>query len=462
MNTLTLTVVVLVLYMAAMLVIGYMGRNKSENFKEYVTAAKKGSLMMVCGSYIGSHIGNGVVVGGAENGANWGLSGVWFGVGACLSYIVFAVVIAKKLYRSNCLTLSECLDKRYGGHATGTIFAVINCGAAISIMAGQITAGKNLFSYLGLNPVAGAVLCCIVVFIYATMSGQWGVMMTDVIQVAIIFACTLIALFYMIGSGAFGVMASALPAESYSLFGVDAETIVMSAVPSMLYGLVSCASFQRNVSAKDEKTAVRSALWGGIILLPYVFLPVLIGMYGRALFPDAAAGSIIFKVFLEVFPPLLGAIMIAALMAAVMSTVDSQLIYVTASMTNDIYLQFINKNAHNDEKKLNNLAHIITFVAGLITLYVALGTTAITKMLSFAYTFLCAGTLVMFVGGVFWKKATKPGAIAAAAVGIFFVVLYKFCGVVLPFSSVFPILPSAIAFVVVSLCTQPKNAEAAK
>ena len=66
MNTLTLTVVILVVYMAAMLLIGYMGRNKSENFKEFVTAAKKGSLLMVCGSYIGSHIGNGVVVGGAE------------------------------------------------------------------------------------------------------------------------------------------------------------------------------------------------------------------------------------------------------------------------------------------------------------------------------------------------------------------------------------------------------------
>ena len=33
MNTLTLTVVILVVYMAAMLLIGYMGRNKSENFK---------------------------------------------------------------------------------------------------------------------------------------------------------------------------------------------------------------------------------------------------------------------------------------------------------------------------------------------------------------------------------------------------------------------------------------------
>ena len=63
----------------------------------------------------------------------------------------------------------------------------------------------------------------------------------------------------------------------------------------------------------------------------------------------------------------------------------------------------------------------------------------------------------MFVGGIFWKKATKAGALTASAVGVFFVVLYKFCGVQLPFSSVFPILPSLVAFVIVSLCTQPKD-----
>ena len=458
--TLTLVVVVLVVYMGAMLLIGYMGRNTSHNFEEFVTAAKKGSLLVVCGSYLGSHIGNGVVVGGAQNGADYGMGGVWFGLGACFSYIVFAVVIAKKLYRSNSLTLSECLDKRYGGHSTGTLYAVINCGAAISIMAGQIVAGKALFEYLGLSPLLGAVLCGIVVFIYASMSGQWGVMVTDVIQTAVVFTATLISLFFMLGTGAFDMMKQTLAASDWNLFTIDAETIVMNAVPSMLYGLVSCASFQRNISAKDEKTAVRSAFWGGVILIPFVFLPVLIGMYGRALFPDAPAASIIFKVMLEAFPPLLGALMIAALMAAVMSTVDSQLIYVTASMTNDIYLQFINKNP--EPKKLNTLAHIITFVAGIITLYVAVGTTMITNMLSYAYTFLCAGTLVMFVGGVFWKKGTKIGAIASSITGLFFVFLYKFCGVDLPFESVFPILPSAIVYIVVSLCTQPKTLAAAK
>ena len=170
-------------------------------------------------------------------------------------------------------------------------------------MGGQIVAGRNLFEYIGVNPVIGSIACVVVVMIYASMSGQWGVMMTDVIQTTVVFICTLVAIFWMLGGGAFELMGSVLPATDFNFFSMDPEVIVMNAVPSMLYGLVSCASFQRNISCKDEKTAVRSAALGGIILIPYVFLPVLIGMYGRALFPDAPAGTIIFQVMLEVMPP---------------------------------------------------------------------------------------------------------------------------------------------------------------
>lgn len=200
-----------------------------------------------------------------------------------------------------------------------------------------------------MNAVLGAVLVCIIVFIYSTMSGQWGVMMTDVIQVAIIFTCTLIAFFFMLSGGGMDYIRENLPESFFKLIPFEMNTWIMMLFLPMMFGLVSCASFQRNMSAKSEKVAVQSAIWGALILLPYLLLPVLMGMYGRALYPDAAAGTILFKVLIEQFPPMVAAMMIAALMAAVMSTVDSQLIYVMASFTNDLYRGYIDKDA--DEKK---------------------------------------------------------------------------------------------------------------
>ena len=151
MNILQLIVVVMVLYLGGMLAVGFYGKKYANSFEDYLTAAKQGTFLMVCGSYIGSHIGNGIVVGGAEYGAIYGIGGIWYGVGSALGYVLFAFVLSKRLYRSEQLTMSDILNHRYGARITGTIFAVFNALAAMSIMAGQIIAGKNLFSYFGMN-----------------------------------------------------------------------------------------------------------------------------------------------------------------------------------------------------------------------------------------------------------------------------------------------------------------------
>ena len=455
MGNLQLIIIVLVVYMVGMVLIGLWGRKNANSFEDFLTAARSGGLMMVCGSFIGSQIGNGVVVGGAEYGANIGIGGIWYGVGGGLSFFLFVLVLSRKIYKMKVLTVSDALNKRYGGRSTGILFALINAFACISIMAGQIVAGKRLFIHFGLSGTLGAVLMCAVVLLYSSLSGQWGVMMTDLIQSIIIFVCTIAVFIVMMMNGSLTLIKESLPAEYWKLIPFDSETFVMLLFPAALYGLVSCSSFQRTISSKDEKTAVLSPVLAGIVCIPYSILPVLIGMYGKALYPDADGATIIFKVLLEAFHPVLGAIMIVALLAAVMSTVDTQLIYITSSLTNDIYRGVINPKA--SEKQLRRLAPVITLVVGCAVLFMALGTSALLAMMSAAYTFLCAGTLVMFVGGILWKKATRAGAIAASVTGMFFVVLYKYCGVSLPQPSIFPILPSLIVFIVVSLCTQQKH-----
>lgn len=88
MNILQLIVVVMVLYLGGMLAVGFYGKKYANSFEDYLTAAKQGTFLMVCGSYIGSHIGNGIVVGGAEYGAIYGIGGIWYGVGSALGYVL--------------------------------------------------------------------------------------------------------------------------------------------------------------------------------------------------------------------------------------------------------------------------------------------------------------------------------------------------------------------------------------
>ena len=178
----TIILVIMAIYLAGMLWIGLKGRKYSETNKDFMTAAKQGSMLLVVGSYLGSHLGNGVVVGGAQYGALYGIGGLWYGAGAALSFVLFALVMSKIVYKKGYLTLPDVLSDRYGGKVVSVLIAILHYCTMIAICAGQIMAGRLLFEYVGLPGTAGAAITFIIVIGYSTMSGLWGVLMTDVVQ----------------------------------------------------------------------------------------------------------------------------------------------------------------------------------------------------------------------------------------------------------------------------------------
>ena len=285
---------------------------------------------------------------------------------------------------------------------------------------------------------------------------MWGVMMTDSVQTIVIFFSTIFCIVAIAMHGGFDAMSAALPETSFEFVPFSTEKLVMMLVPGALNGLISGAAFQRTASCKDEKVAFFAPIIAAFALIPFVVMPVLIGMYGKAMFPDAPTNAILFKVVLEMNPIVAG-LMVSAVLSAVMSTMDIGLLNVTANTVNDIYYKTINPKA--DQKTLGKLSAIVTMVSGLIALTLALTSSSILGLLSSTYSLMNAGALVMVVGGIFWKKGTKEGAIASAFCGMAMILLSKM-GVNIPYLSFTSLIPAAIAYVVVSLITQKKDVTA--
>ena len=179
-------VAVMAVYLVVMVIIGLKGRKYSQTNEDIMTAAKQGTLLLVVGSYLGSHLGNGVVVGCAQNGAVYGLGGLWYGAGSAFSYVIFAIVMAKVVYRKGYITLADALAERYGDKITAVLVAILHCAAMVGMVAAQIMAGKLLFEYIGLPGTLGAALTLAIVIIYSSTSGLWVVMKTDLIQTSVI------------------------------------------------------------------------------------------------------------------------------------------------------------------------------------------------------------------------------------------------------------------------------------
>ncbi|MGO5023509.1 sodium:solute symporter family protein [Lawsonibacter sp. LCP25S3_G6] len=457
---LTMIAVVMGIYFVFMIGISWMGRKHGRTFDEAITAGRNCGVFMIIGSAVGSHIGNGFVVGGAASGAATGISGAWYGLGCAISYLVMAVTINRVVYRAGYISLPEFLQARYGEKMTSVIFSVTTALSYIANIAAQLMAGKALFEALGFNGTFGVWVICAVVIAYSMISGLWGAAATSVAQVAIIIVSLVITTVILVSQGAVGVVNDAVqtgqvPSTYWDIGLPGISAILITCIPISLAALCEQCTVQRIVSAKSEKVAFWGLILSFVIMIPAALMPAFIGMYGNVLYNDTT-NSVFFRVALEVLPPLAAALLIAAVVAAIMSTIDTMLVAFSTIVLHNIYRGMINPNV--SEKTLKKGDFIVHLCLGVVSAFVALQFTSILDLLWQMYNFCAACCFAPFIGGLFWKGATAKGAIASAITGFIYIAL-NMMGIIptTTILSMFSFLPAAVAFVIVSTIDNKKN-----
>ena len=459
---LTTISIVLVIYFAAMVLIGWMGRKHSETFNGYLSMGKSGGVILLAGGYIGAHIGNGFVVGGATDGAAVGMAGSVYGIACGVSCLMIAFLLNDFIYKNNYFTLADYYRGRYNSKFPGLIYDLSQTLSVIGVFGGQIMAGKALFETLGFNGAAGAVFMTIVVLLYSQMSGLWGAYATSVVQTVIIFVGLILTTVILLGNGAVDTVRAAVDAgtanpNSLNFKGMDFEALVFMTVPLMLGQVTNQNNFLRITSAKSAKVSKIACIVAFVVITPMALMPAFIGSYVAAVY-GASGSSVFFTVILNELPAIVAALIIAAALAAVMSTIDGGLIMLSAVLTRDIWQVMLNKNP--DEKQLKKITLGINVCSSALALILALTMDNMLSLFSSCYAFLAAACFVPFVGGALWKGGTTKGAVASSVVGMATVVAIWF-GLKVPMAGIFPILPAAATYVIVSLFTKEERPAAA-
>lgn len=456
-------VIVLIIYFAAMVGIGWMGRNKASNFEGYLSMGRSGGLLLLMGGAIGGQIGNGFVVGGAAEGASVGMAGCAYGVACALSTVLVAVCLNDFIYNHGYMSMADYTRQRYHNEIPGTIYDLSTAASSIGLIAGQIMAGKALFEALGLPSTIGAIAIAVVVLLYSQMSGLWGAFATSVVQSGVILVGLVSTTVILIANGALGDMSAAIDAGTLSssaldLSGMSAAGFAGMMLPLLLGMVTDQPSYQRINSAKSARISRLACYFSCIIMIPLALMPAFIGSYGNFRY-GASGSSAFFDVLLHDLPPLACAVIIAAVIAAVMSTIDCGLITMSTVLTRDIWQGALKKNP--SEEQLKKITLVVNIAFMFTSTALALASSSILDLLNSVYSFLAAACFVPFVGGVFWKRGNTQGAVAASVVGVITVVV-SWLGVSFPIPSVFPIIPSAIAYVAVSLATPAPTPETEK
>ncbi|WP_033826998.1 sodium/pantothenate symporter [Bacillus andreraoultii] len=376
----------------------------------------------------------------------------------------FAIVARK--YGS--ITLIDFLKSRYKSEIVGLLAAFSIIIFLFSSMAAQWVGGARLIeSLLGIPYTIALIIFALSVMIYVVVGGFRAVALTDTILGAVMFFGTLILLVATIiaGGGVTSIMEKlvAIDPGLISPFGAegDLSPLYVSSYWILVgVGVVGLPQIAvRAMSYKNAKAMhqaiIISTVFVGIIMLGMH----LIGVFARAINPDIAVGDTVMPtIAMDVLPPVLAGVVLAAPMAAIMSTVNALLIMVSSAVVKDIYLSYVNRDA--EDQAIRKISYTVTAVLGMIVFFMALSPPDFLIWLNlFSFGGLEAAFIWPVVLGLYWKKGNKHGAIWSMVVGVLsYILLHTYYPNAFGMHTVvLPVLFSFITFVIVSIVTYKDN-----
>ncbi|MER2107046.1 MAG: sodium/pantothenate symporter [Solibacillus sp.] len=405
-------------------------------------------------------------IGGPGVAYNKGLGWVLLAMAQLPAGYFVLMVLGKKFAivarRIQAITLIDFLKKRYESNTVIILSAISIIVFLFASMTAQWVGGARLIESLtGLTYTTSLLIFAATVLVYVVIGGFRAVALTDALQGTVMIIGTIILLIGTIiaGGGVDNIMQS-LVAENpqfVSPFGADGSlTPLYVSTFWILIGLGVIGLPQiavRAMSYKDSKSLHRAILIGTIGIGTIMFGMHLIGVFARPVLPGVEVADTVMPLLtMQVLPPVLAGVVLAAPMAAIMSTVNALLILVSSTVVKDIYLNFVNPKA--SEKQIKTRSFWVTTIIGLSVVVFALNPPEFLIWLNlFAFGGLESAFLWSVVFGLYWKNANKYGAIASMIVGLtLYISIDRLSPHLFGMHTVtIPILTSFVVFIVASL-----------
>ena len=340
--------------------------------------------------------------------ARYGVAGNWLWWNFVASGMLTVFFYARLWRRSGVTTDIEFSEIRYAGKPAAFLrgFRALYFGLPINcIVLGWVNLAmvKILMLILGVDKATALVVVIgliAVTSLISTMSGLWGVLVTDVVQFFIKMAMVIILAYCAVEAvgGMDQMLAKLHEIDRAKGIAPGGKGGVLSFVPDLDSPWMPMTTFlvyislnwwavwypgaepggggyvaQRMFCAKDERHSLLATLWFNIAhyaLRPWPW--ILVGLASIILYPNLAdpeTGYI--KVMIDHLPPSLRGLMVAGFAAAYMSTIATQLNWGASYIVNDFYRRFV-KPAASDVQLVRVsqvVTVLITLVSAVVTFY---------------------------------------------------------------------------------------------
>ncbi|MGH8382152.1 sodium:solute symporter [Pseudomonas sp.] len=410
-----LDLIVVLIYAAAMLALGWYGMRKAKTHEDYLVAGRNLGPSLYMGTMAATVLGGASTVGTVKLGYVHGISGFWLCAALGLGIIALNLFLAKPLLRLKIFTVTQVLEQRYNPMARQASAVIMLAYALMIAVTSTLAMGTVLQVLFEMPFWAALLLGGGVVVVYSTVGGMWSLTLTDIVQfviktVGLMFVLLPICLYRV---GGWDELVAKLPASSFSLTTIGWDTIITYFLIYFFGILIGQDIWQRVFTARDEKVAQRAGTTAGIYCVIYGLVCAAIGMAAHVLLPDLGNANNAFAAIVKsALPDGIRGLVIAAALAAMMSTASAGLLAASTVLTEDLLPKL--RGGKQSSLGINRL---FTLLTGIAVLGIALVVEDVISALTLAYNLLVGGMLVPLIGAIYWKRATTAGAITSMTLG---------------------------------------------
>ncbi len=436
----------------------WVSREKAGHEKDtsdYFLASKNLPWWAIGASLIAANISAEQIVGMSGSGYAIGLAIASYEWMAALTLLIVGKFFLPIFLKNHIYTMPQFLHRRYG-RVLPVIMAIfwlalyVFVNLTSIIWLGSIAVNK----VAGINQNVALFILGGFALLYQIRGGLKAVALTDIVQVTLLVLGGLVVAYLtltQIGGdagllGGFAKLTEAAPSHFHMILQKgDPHYIDLPGLSVLIGGMwianVAYWGFnqyiiQRALAARSLDEAQKGVIFAAFLKLLMPVIIVLPGIAAVVLAPALIKPDEAYPTMMRLLPPGLLGLVFAALVAAIIASTASKINSIATIFTLDLYAKFRGEKTRaedaqgestGEEKHLVLVGRITAITAILIAILVARPLVGSSEQ-AFQFIqefsgFFTPGITVIFLLGLFWKRATEAGAIVAAvtSVGLSFI-----------------------------------------
>ncbi|MCL8025282.1 sodium:solute symporter family transporter [Nocardioides bruguierae] len=403
------------------LVVGIaVARKVDGDSANYLVAGRSLGVPLVAVALTTAAVDSNATVGNTDLTGTFGFwAGASLALGLALCLLLAGLFLAKPMNRMGLFTLGDFFAKRYGRRVE-VVASVLMIFAFTILLAGNLVAMGFLFEYFTpLGYQVGVVLAVVLILAYTIGGGLYSDAYTAVIQAVITVVGTLALFGWVAVSYGIEIAPGMGPFDLEQLTSSElGAPINWATLISLGIGdLVAIDFMQRIFAARSPEAAQKACFIGAGATAVIGTLWALIALTASSVLGlDAANGPIVYQLLDGPAPAILAVLTLSGIVAASFSTASGAILATSAvAVRNIVGIRREVEPGHHDPLLRWTRVAMLPVVAIGVLLAIRVSQTGI--LLTLAFDLMLACLAVPFIVGVFWRRGTTAGTLAACGVG---------------------------------------------